>query len=320
MSNKSSADMTKELSVLAHRIFLDNLDEAIFFPKYFQIETVHFCNAKCKYCTVHQWDSSRKFMDNTLFYKIADEIIENRDWVESVCLARAGEPLLDKKLVERVRYLKSNGIKHLDISTNVALLDSKKSIDLLEAGLDDIMLSIDSLNEETYYKIKKGINFNAVMKNAITYIELRNKINPKSIIRVRAVLQPENENEKHEWETFWSNLLSKNDRIYFKYEHSWGNQLENYNYTDIDEDTINPCVVLWSSFNITANGKVGMCNADYEAKMDLGDVNLSTIKDIWQSEKFNSLRATHAAGNRNTLNFCRGCKIWDLDHRLENKA
>jgi radical SAM protein with 4Fe4S-binding SPASM domain len=310
-------DTKKELEGLAKRLNLKSIEEALLFPKYFQIETVHLCNAKCCYCTVNQWDTTKKFMDDDLYDRIAEEIIEYKDWVERVCLARAGEPLLDKKLVARVKHLKDKGVKYVNISTNVALLHEKASRELLEAGIDEVMLSIDSLHEETYYKIKSGIDFHRVLKNAKKYIQLRNEINPKSLVRMRAVLRPENEGEQHEWEAYWKDYLRKDDRIYFKYQHSWGNQLQGSPEVTPDQYTYDPCVILWSSMNITSNGSVAMCNADYEAKMNLGDLNKRTIYKAWHSEQYQKLRAFHAAGKKNDLLFCRGCRIWDLEHRLE---
>jgi len=179
-------------------------------------------------------------------------------------------------------------------------------------------LSIDSLHEDTYYKIKSGINFHRVLENAKNFIRLRDKINPSSLIRMRAVLRPENEKEKEEWEEYWKDFLKENDRIYFKYQHSWGNQLEGCEPVSKDQYVYDPCVILWSTMNITSNGIVAMCNADYEAKMNLGDLNYATIYDVWHLEKYNNLRKLHITGRKNDLHFCRGCRIWDLEHRLED--
>ena len=42
------AAMLKELEV-------DNLTQALFFPKFFEVETINACNAKCIMCTIHDW-------------------------------------------------------------------------------------------------------------------------------------------------------------------------------------------------------------------------------------------------------------------------
>lgn len=312
-------DIRNELEELAKRLNLNSLEEAIHFPQYFQVETAHCCNGDCVYCTVRQWDISKKFMDDDLFYKIADEIIEYKDFVKRVCVARGGEPLLDRKLTSRIKYLKENGIRYVNISTNVSLLDEKISIALLSAGLNDIMMSIDSVCEETYKKIRRGLDFHTVIKNAKRYIKLRDEICPSSIIRIRGVMTEENANEKEEWEKYWNSILKPHDRIYFKKMHTWGNLLQGAEKPKKEDYSYEPCVALWSSMNITVDGKIALCNADYEAKKSFGDINNSSIREVWQSAGYDKIRKLHASGNRNEMSFCRGCKIWDINHVIESK-
>ena len=70
-----------------------------------------------------------------MFEKIAAEMARYSDWIDAVCIQRAGEPLLDKKLGSRIQILKEAGIKKITMSTNASLLTQEKSVELLEAGL-----------------------------------------------------------------------------------------------------------------------------------------------------------------------------------------
>src|SRR6516225_7653233 len=108
--------LSAELEVLADRIDVPELKEALRFPRFFQIETTRLCNARCPFCAVDQWDKSVPMMPDALWEKIAAELIEWRDWIRFVDLQRAGEPLLDKQIYRRVRQLKDGGLKHIALS------------------------------------------------------------------------------------------------------------------------------------------------------------------------------------------------------------
>ena len=145
----SGKDMANELDLLAKRLKLKNLSESHLFPKYFEIETIRGCNARCRMCTIAEWDDKNSIMSDELFSKISEEMKPHAKWIQTVCLSRNGEPLLDKKLPEKIRKLKNCGINYVTFSTNASLLDEKTSIALIESGLDDIRFSIDGTTKKT---------------------------------------------------------------------------------------------------------------------------------------------------------------------------
>ena len=83
------------------------------YPKYVEIETVNACNARCKMCTINDWERNYPTMKDDVFTKIADDLIENKRFLKRVSLYRDGEPLLDKKLPQRIKYLKDGGVENI---------------------------------------------------------------------------------------------------------------------------------------------------------------------------------------------------------------
>lgn len=62
------------------------LDELLRFPKYFLIETINVCNARCVMCGI-DFDSKKKgIISDELFDKITDEVSQYSDHVEKVML------------------------------------------------------------------------------------------------------------------------------------------------------------------------------------------------------------------------------------------
>ena len=265
-----------EMQHIAKRLNLQDVNDALYFPKYYQIETVRVCNARCPFCAIDQWDKSVPLMSDNLFDKIVDDLSGYVDWIEVVNLARAGEPLLDKKIVERTRRINEIGIKKITLSTNASMLTEEKSVGLLNAGLNDIMISIDSIEKENYEKMRVGLNYEVVMDNIETFFKVRDKIKPDVIVRVRGVSyydldKSEDRGELEIWENFWGKFKKPQDRIYMKKLHTWGNQIDVKERTEGKADAdygkiYHPCIIPWSTMHISAMGIVGLCPQDYVDK------------------------------------------------------
>ncbi len=289
----------------------ERYEDLLRFPRYFEIETVNTCNARCPMCTIAEWTRNSPTMKDPLFRKIADEIIENRDQVRRVSLYRDGEPLLDKKMPERIAYLKDGGLPEVAISTNVSLLNEKRARDILTAGLDTIILSIDSLKKDVFEGIRVRLDFDEVLENALRFIELRNKLRPSTTVWVRMIRQESNFDEWPEYERFWRSKLSAHDRVNFHYLHNWGDQLKGFKAVSRSNEPKLPCVALWSLMVIFANGDVPLCNVDYDNKFPLGSVSGQGIAAVWQSKIMNERRKLHTDGNKGLISICKNCNVWD---------
>lgn len=315
--------LTEEMKQITNRIGLKDALEALRFPKFFQFETTRLCNSRCLFCMIDKWDKSHPFISDELFDKIAAEMGNHSDWIEVVMIQRAGEPLMDKKIALRIRRLKEEGIKRVNISTNASLLTEARARELFSAGLDEIMLSIDTVDKKNYEKIRVGLKYDTVVNNIKNFFRLREELKPDMIVRVRGVSfydmkKSEQRKELARWEGFWNTLKKPQDRIYMKRAHNWGNQKKWEGYIAENDLVYHPCVLLWSTMHITTTGKVALCPCDVDGTFNMGDIVEHSIEKIWRNEKWARVRDLHASGNRNQIKFCRGCRMFDLDFSLEN--
>lgn len=307
---------------IARRFDVGAIDELLYFPQFFQIETTRLCNARCPFCPSDVWDKSTPFMSDELFKKIADEIIEHRDWVKFVDLQRAGEPLLDKKIYERVAYMKENGIKFVAITTNASGLTERNARKLLDAGIDEVMLSIDSVEKESYERLRFGLKYEQVIANIRGFFKLRDELKPDCIIRVRGVSfhdtsKEEDRREIAGWEAFWDDLRKPHDRIYMKRAHTWGNQRVVEGHSPEYDWVFHPCVIPFSTMHISAMGIVALCPQDYDAVHNFGDLNTQSLVEVWRGQKMAEMRRLHLTGERNQVAFCQGCRLFDEEFSLE---
>ena len=307
-----------ELSIEQAREYLsrrispeESCEDLLDFPRFLEIETVNACNARCPMCTIADWQRNTPTMKDDLFLRIADEIIDHRHEVKRVSLYRDGEPLLDKKLPARVALLKDGGVGGTSISTNVSLLTEERSRALLEAGLDVIILSIDSLEKEIFESIRVRLDFEEVLENALKFIELRDRIRPRTKIYMRMIRQEENLDEWPSYEAYWRPKLSDHDKLYYHNIFNWGGQLDGFKPVAASYEPALPCVALWSLLVIFGDGRVPLCNVDYNNKYPTGSVLEHSIEELWRSKIMDQRRQQHLSGDKGLNPMCEHCNVWD---------
>ena len=305
-------DTDRAIEYLNRRISPDeSYEQLLSFPRYLEIETVNACNARCPMCTIEDWQRNTPTMKDDLFKHVADEIIDHSDEVIRVSLYRDGEPLLDKKLPNRVAYLKDGGVNATTISTNVSLLTEERSRALLEAGLDMIILSVDSLDKEVFENIRRRLKFEEVLENALKFIELRDQIRPQTRIYMRMIRQEGNLDEWPSYEAYWRPKLSDNDRLYYHNIFNWGGQLQGFKSVEGSYEPGLPCVALWSLLVIFGDGRVPLCNVDFNNVYPIGSVLEHSIEELWKSKVMNDLREQHLTGKKSCISICENCNVWD---------
>jgi len=249
-------------------------------------------------------------MDDKLFERITEQLIPQKDWIESICLNSDGEPTLDRKLPQRIRHLKSIGIKRVNFTTNGALLRGAMALGVLEAQVDEVYISLDSNQDDVYDKIRVGLKLAIVRKNVQAFLALRNTMQSLTRVRIRLVEMPENIDEISSWAEFWRPFLREGDRLQSMPAHTWSGLVAQEVESRIRLLADKPCVSPFSSMAINFDGVVQLCDSDVRQHVVLGNVQTESIEDIWRSEPFERIREMHANARRNEISICQGCDHW----------
>jgi len=286
---------------------LDNSYEIIsvdeFFPAIYFIEPTNTCNINCIMCPNSKLNN-KSFMDINLFMKIIDEI---KHVAKLIRLHYRGEPLLHPKIIEMIKYCKSHTLAKISMSTNGLLLDQKLSERLIEAGIDEIIFSLDSNSPESYYKIKNSKEFHKVVKNITDFLSINS--NNKVRVIIKFIEMDINKNEMEFFKNRWS---SYNCETKISWMNTWANQLQ-HNKSISEHLCPNSgkpkmkCADLWYKMVITADGYVPLCCNDFSIKHQLGNINNSSVKEIWNSNNLKSCRKMHNDGTLQQLNMCQNC-------------
>lgn len=116
-----------------------------------RISITNRCNVNCFYCH-HDGILPQKYeMTPEEIHRIAQ--VARSIGVRKIRLS-GGEPLIRDDIVEIVSKISSIGFKDVSITTNGTYLD-KYADSLVEAGLNRVNVSLDTLNPETYQFITK---------------------------------------------------------------------------------------------------------------------------------------------------------------------
>jgi len=134
---------------------------------------------------------------------------------------------------------------------------------------------------------------------------------------VRMVIIDSNKHEVERWLNYWKGFAGAMDRIYAMPAHNWGNQVK-VAADKMPCDNNHACVFPFSSMAIHVNGEVGLCNADYNAVVNMGNISNDKIKEIWNNAEYEKIRKIHLEGNKNSINLCDQCNIWERNY-IENE-
>ena len=135
-------------------------------PVCLYLEVTNRCNLLCETCPrTFETLEPPADMSWELFTKIVDQVPN----VARVVLHGVGEPMLVKQLPQMIRYLKDRGTYVL-FNTNGTLMQPKRFQELIDTGLDELRVSLDAADRETYLKVRGKDYFNRIVRDVGKFI------------------------------------------------------------------------------------------------------------------------------------------------------
>ena len=274
---------------------IDRVQEWYAGPSEINIATTNVCNLKCIMCKLHnpdlkkthktQFFSRKQFLDEKIVYSILD-YAEKKN-VANVAFTAAGEALLDYRLVDFIAYAKDKNIPLISLVTNGVLLEDK-GIELLNAGLNRMTISIDGATQETYRKIR-GTDLEKVERGVRKCVEYARAINANGgdiEMQLNCVLV--NEEVIHE------------EKLYLEKWKEYRDIIKNIYFTDLVisdtkgrrnkrdacfNKTYEACSYPWLGFQVDVYGNVSVCctmqdSSLREKLISIGNVYNQKVYDI----------------------------------------
>lgn len=239
------------------------------------LELTNHCNLKCPYCANPTLIRPKSYIEWPLLEKIVDECAErkyNLAWLHGV-----GEPLLWDRLEETISLIKRKGAGDGSFGTNGTLLRPARVKRLLDAGLESIYVSIDTLDPKLYANTRGG-KLDIIVRNIKDMIEV-----VPSTFQITVALM------NHKDQTITEKNIAQFHEVFGHHANVRTNLVVNQLFPSAPEDfrsngdaqKVQGCGSPLNYVFIALDGRVAVCCMDQEVLHSLGNVAERSIHDIW---------------------------------------
>lgn len=278
-------------------------------PLFVSVEPASVCQLRCPECPVGLrntgipgYRDTERVMSLDVWHRVLSEI---RDTAWIMQFYFQGEPLLNKDLPQMIREAHEAGLYTI-VSTNAQAMTDTLADELVKAGLDRIIISMDGLTDESYNAYRVGGSLEKT-KAALRYLKesksRRPEVSRSPIIELQCLRLKTNE---HDWNQF--NRVYKSlgaDRLVFKtaqlYDYANGHPLmpSNPRYSRYikGEDgqyhrrkLSKGCFRVWSGVVVTTNGEVLPCCYDKNHAFSYGNIIDQPLQQLFANDKANAFR------------------------------
>lgn len=254
----------------------------------------------CPYPEVHE-DLPQGVMDDELYHKIIDECSEHTE-LKLIQLFLMNEPLMDRKIVERINYAKEkNPHAVVSITSNGALLTENMADRLAQSKLYSLFISINGSSPETYRRIM-GLDYEKVLRNVNYLIDIQ----PRRLkVFIYVVDMRGMEPEIEEAIAYWQ---KRGVKVHVMPVVNRGGNVLNFAKLKLRQvvEPQGPCPLLFGAC-ILYNGDVILCCADWRRDVIMGNVRNRSLHDVWRCEKYNHYRGMHLLKRTSELRLCQSC-------------
>jgi len=276
-------------------------------PRSVKIEISPRCNYRCGFCALRTREKQPKWdMDFKLFQRITREMREAG--VEEIGVFYLGESFMNPRLlVDCISYLKGDlGTPYVFFTSNASMAFPEAVEECMKAGLDSLKWSVNAADETQFERIMgvAGRLFHTALENIRSAWEVRASGGYRTRLYASSILYDGEQRER------MARMLAVSVEPYVD-EHYWlplysmgafATQREEelgYRPTAGNQGRVGalreplPC---WSAFtegHVTAEGRLSACCFDATAHWTMGDLNLQSFMDAWNSESFVRLREAH---------------------------
>ena len=286
-------------------------------PGYIQVESTTKCNLRCRSCIRPQERGSDISLD--LYNSIIEQMVGLRRKRRTINLTGLGEPLLNPNIVSMVKHAKERGFR-VGFFSNLTLMDEEMSVGLIDARIDYVQASFDSVCKETFEKMRLGADFDRIVENVKRLVETRNQRAMPYDTRITLFSTVSEENVEEIPKIIELGKSLGVDAVFFGRAHGsrienplsparWKNFLEIKTGTKALEQGDPQCI---RGVYVTFDGKVLPCGHFIEmvsreeySRFAFGDLNSDSLSNIWFSNRYRQFRTRVILGGKCT--YCPEC-------------
>ena len=250
-------------------------------PKRVTVELTNKCNRTCQSCPRNKMVYPLGDMNLFLFIKILYQLPNITTIVPFFRGESLGHPLFPLYM-DRLK-----GYREVQLATNADYLTKQNQ----EAILNNCTFISVSFHD---YKLPAQTGLVSFFRDA-------SQVGVESQISILDSLLPAE--KKQQFINAWRSHVGR-VRIYQTHSVDGFGDME-----DVAFDSAVPCNKPFEEMVVYWNGRVGLCNHDWNNQVLLGDLNVQKIEDVWKSKPYQQVRRLHLQGKRETVATCHHCKF-----------
>jgi MoaA/NifB/PqqE/SkfB family radical SAM enzyme len=287
-------------------------------PTTVDVEVTNRCNAKCHFCprdrTPHQG-----LMSPEVFAKALERAVEYRGRIADlpnpnvhISLCGLGEPLLNRNVVDYVRRARAEEF-FVKMSSNGSLLDERRSADLLEAGLQQILINVGEEGDD--YEAVYHLPFERTLENVLRFNEMA-----AGVCEVTMVIVDHRGDQDHvaRMKDYWSELgiphaltyevMNRGGSLFVEHMQygTYSEQAEALAMLEREGGAL--CAAPFLYLFVGYDGQYYLCCADWEKQAPLGSIFDNSFVDV-VGQKIEHLRSREPV--------CRTCNLDPLNKLTE---
>lgn len=295
-------------------------------PLSISLEPTTSCNLRCPECPsgLRSFTRPTGMMDAGLAFNLIDQL--HKDLIYLIFYFQ-GEPFLNPDLHKMIRYASGKKI-YTAISTNGHYLSEEVAKNVVQSGLDRLIVSLDGITQDVYQDYRIGGQLSKVLEGVKNIKKAKEEAGSKKPYIVFQFLVT----AKNEHQIKSAQALAKSEGVSIAFKTAQINDYKNGSplipvnsrysryakakngtYT-IKNELENHCWRLWNSAVITWDGAVVPCCFDKDAHYKMGDVKKIPFRKIWESDAYNYFRSSVLTG-RKEIDICTNCsegtKVWE---------
>jgi len=266
-------------------------------------------------------------MSYDLFKSIIDQMRGSLPTAKAITLTGMGEPFLNPNLVSIVKYAKRSGLE-VTLNSNLTIATEKDLLELIEAKLDKLSISMDGATKKTFELIRVKAIFENVLKRVIFTLRARQRLGVKRPkIYFNCVIIKENIHEAAKIIRLAEKLgvdgvyfnKPTYPRVKFSEISTYGLQVKELSSAKVKvdvtylSDVVPHCRAPRSCY-VTFDGRVLPCTivamtvprSEYSL-YELGNLTKQSLKEVWFSPRYRELRSRMIYFGSGCMPFCEWC-------------
>ncbi len=271
--------------------------ELIDFPRMIDVELTSSCNFRCLMCPTgnRSLDRHAEFMTEETYEKIVDQCAEHGTALRFIGW---GEPTLHPRVMGFVGAAFSRGLlTHLN--TNGSKITGNMSRGLVGMGLDSIKFSFQGVNRQSYLDMRRTDFFGGMIEaiglmrwarvSQTPWIAASTSITdetPEQVEKFRQIMTPLVDEL-----TIGNTTFDFMDLSAVRLRPGEKAMLEKAMAAEsVEKRHPDPCPEVWDKLSIHADGTGVVCCNDFDAVTNLGNINDTTIAEMWRHHEIEAYR------------------------------